>query len=140
MSLTVSQLEREIAKSNGKIACVKAVRERTGLGLKEAKDMVERDILPEDFGGWKPTLAPISPVVTSRHEVRRQRFGRRLHTIVATISNSFGDVTWETTFRTGDVPTIVVELLRDKTIPKTGRLTLKRETEIITSEDWLDIG
>jgi hypothetical protein len=37
----LTEQERHLRRSNGKIPAIKAVRERTQLGLKEAKDLVE---------------------------------------------------------------------------------------------------
>jgi ribosomal protein L7/L12 len=48
---------RALALAGNKIAAIKRVRELTGLGLKEAKDMVEA----WDVGGAMPTLPAASP-------------------------------------------------------------------------------
>lgn len=44
----VTEFERTIARTKGKIPAIRAVRERLDLGLKEAKDLVEKEIT--DFG------------------------------------------------------------------------------------------
>lgn len=41
--------EIDLGKDQGKIPCIKEVRARTGMGLKEAKDLVEKVF---DQNGW----------------------------------------------------------------------------------------
>jgi ribosomal protein L7/L12 len=45
--------EIEIGKNNGKIQCIKWVRNRTGLGLKDSKDLVEK-VFRENGWIFKP--------------------------------------------------------------------------------------
>jgi hypothetical protein len=76
--------ERIIRRREGKIPAIKAVRERTRLGLKEAKDLVER-CAPDDLytlpacpkcGCWKERVKPVAPLSPneSRYNGRFHKF------------------------------------------------------------------
>jgi len=127
----VSPSEMDIAHEQGKIACIKAVRARTGLGLKEAKDLVEKEV--SSFYTTHYTThcdTPTKPVPTV--ESVYPEYQGKLHShYVLTIEDTAGNPVKTIEVNTTSIPTIMLAMLRiGKTLPQNCYVKVQKITKI----------
>ncbi len=129
VSYVLTDEEKAMSSPSEKIACIKAIRTRTGLGLKESKDLYENWF---GYNYPEPTPAP-APTTTVAYPpyVERRRTPRMVR--VEVVSSYCDDKpAWVLETHSGDIVGAILAI-RATPMPTGGRIKIT-ETKVIYSE------